>query len=425
MQTATATVVAERQDELGEFLQARVGDFSAALPSHIRPEQFMRAALTAATQNPQLRKVDRRSLFLALQRCAQDGLIPDGREAVITIFKSRELGQIAAYMPMVAGIRKLVQQSGEITRFEQTIVYANDDFDYRLGDRPHIFHKPALKDRGPAVLAYSVAQFRDGTLSREIMTIDEIERVRAVSRAANDGPWKHWWSEMARKTIARRHAKILPRSNDLASSVIDRDDDMQLISGPAHDASKRAAGPGGRPKALAAQLDNLASDAGANSADFPASPRELGPPRRGPGRPRKIPRAAGDNPGSDEAAAGPVIEGGAADWPEGDPPAGDAAPPFDGATGALADTGPAADAPAGNVDDQEIEGAAQRFAQAPAPAGDPFLRPDPDFERGFKDAQAGWKNCITAAIKNDERRFDQWRAGWHAWHEQERRGRDK
>jgi recombination protein RecT len=414
MQAATATAVAERQDELGDFLQARVGDFSAALPSHIRPEQFMRAALTAATQNPQLRKVDRRSLFLALQRCAQDGLIPDGREAVITIFKSRELGQVAAYMPMVQGIRKLVQQSGEITRFEQTIVYANDDFDYRLGDRPHIFHKPALKDRGPPVLAYSVAQFRDGTLSREIMTIDEIERVRAVSRAANDGPWKHWWSEMARKTIARRHAKILPRSNDLASSVIDRDDDMQLITGPAHDASKRAAGPGGRPKALAAQLDNLASDAGANSADFPASPRELETPRKGPGRPRtKNPRPVSAEP--------PVIEHAAADWPEGDPPAGDVGEQFDEATGELADTGPAADAPAGNVDDQEIEGAAQRFAQAPAPApagGDPFLRSDPDFERGFKDAQAGWKNCITAAIKNDERRFNQWRAGWHAWHEQ-------
>jgi recombination protein RecT len=388
MQTATA--VAERRDELGEFLQARAGEFHAALPSHIRPEHFMRAALTAATQNRALRKVDRLSLFLALQRCAHDGLIPDGREAVITIFKSRELGQVAAYMPMVAGIRKLVQQSGEITRFEQTIVYANDDFDYRLGDRPHIFHKPALKDRGPPVLAYSVAQFRDGTLSREIMTVDEIEKVRAVSRAATEGPWKYWWSEMARKTIARRHAKILPRSNDLAASVIDRDDDIHLISGPAHDASKhRDAGPGGCPKALAVQLDNLASDAGANSADFPAPSREIEQPKRGPGRPRKIPRVA-DNPGS---ATPPTDD--ANDF------AGDADPgayAFDEVdeNGEIVDTGLPADAPTGNVEDQA----------------------DPDWQQGYRDANAGYKNCLSSAIKNDENRFAQWRAGWHAWHEQ-------
>jgi recombination protein RecT len=386
----TATVVAERQDELGDFLQARAGDFSAALPSHIRPEQFMRAALTAATQNPQLRKVDRRSLFLALQRCAQDGLIPDGREAVITIFKSRELGQVAAYMPMVAGIRKLVQQSGEITRFEQTIVYANDDFDYRLGDRPHIFHKPALADRGKPVLAYSIAQFRDGTLSREIMTMEEIQKVRAVSRAADDGPWKHWFTEMARKTVARRHAKILPRSNDLTSNVIDRDDDVHLITGPASNAR-----PGGRPKTLAAQLDTLASDAGANPADFPAPPREIEAPRKGPGRPRtKNPRPVSAEP--------PVIEHAAADWPEGDPPAGDVGEPFDQTTGEIGDPGTPADEPAGNVDDQA----------------------NPDWQHGYRDAAAGWRNCLSSAIKNDEHRFATWRAGWHAWHEREG-GRDK
>ena len=100
----------------------RVSEFAEALPSHIKPEHFQRATLTALQQNPKLIEVDRRSLFNALKRCAQDGLIPDGREAVLVIYKDRERGSIAQYQPMVAGIRKLVLQSGEITRFEQAVI---------------------------------------------------------------------------------------------------------------------------------------------------------------------------------------------------------------------------------------------------------------------------------------------------------------
>ena len=126
--------------------------------------------MTALQQNPKLIEVDRRSLFNALKRCAQDGLIPDGREAVLVIYKDRERGSIAQYQPMVAGIRKLVLQSGEITRFEQAVICEGDEWAYELGDTPHIKHKPALDNRGKPILVYSVAQFRDGTLSRDVMT---------------------------------------------------------------------------------------------------------------------------------------------------------------------------------------------------------------------------------------------------------------
>jgi phage recombination protein Bet len=44
--------------------------------------------------------------------------------------------------------------------------------------------------------------------------------------------------------------------------------------------------------------------------------------------------------------------------------------------------------------------------------------PDPDYERGWKDARAGAKSCLNIAIKQDMARFERWRAGWHAFHEQ-------
>ena len=226
MATARATALVEIHDQL----QARAGEFANALPSHIKPEYFQRATLTALSQNPKLVEVDRRSLFNALMRCAQDGLICDGREAALVIFRDRERGSVAQYMPMVAGIRKLVLQSGEITRFEQAVICEGDAWDYELGDQPHIKHKPALDNRGRPILAYSVAQFRDGTLSRDVMTVAEIEKRRNVSRSKDGGPWVDWWNEMACKTVAKHHAKMLPMSVE-ARSAINRDDDDNVLPG--------------------------------------------------------------------------------------------------------------------------------------------------------------------------------------------------
>lgn len=258
------TSLKEKYDDFEYKLGRRIHELAEVLPSHIKPEQFQRVALTAVQLNTKLLAVDQPSLFNAIKKCATDGLLPDGRQAVLVIYNSKQ-GPIAQYLPMVAGIRKLVQQSGEITRFEQAVVHEYDEFKYELGDAPHIYHKPALGDRGKPTVAYSVAQYRDGTLSREVMTVAEIEKVRD-GRA---GPWEQWWDEMARKTVAKRHAKVLPMSND-AAEVLARDD-SEHFKPPAMTPRPIEH----RPR-LAERLENLG----------PAQAAETTPPRRR-GRPRK------------------------------------------------------------------------------------------------------------------------------------------
>ena len=196
--------------EVRTQLETRATEFAHALPSHIKPEYFQRAALTAIAQTPKLLDADRRSLMNALMRCAQDGLIPDGRQAALVIYGLKDRGPVAQYMPMVAGIRKLVLQSGEITRFDQTVVHQNDYYDEMYGTENWIRFKPALNDRGKPILVFSIAQFKDGTLSYQRMSVEEIEKVRQALRSPNEGPWVKWWEEMAIKTIAKRHAKVLP-----------------------------------------------------------------------------------------------------------------------------------------------------------------------------------------------------------------------
>jgi recombination protein RecT len=205
-------------------LTAMEPEFKAALPPHIPVEKFKRVALTAIQNTPALVNADRRSLFGSFVRLAQDGLLPDGREAAIVMF-----GNKAQAMPMIAGILKKIRQSGEVAKVSAQVVYANDQFVVKYGFDEDVEHiPPALNEpRGEPIGAYATAVLKDGSQLLEVMSLEDIEKVRKVSRAANNGPWVSWFGEMARKTVMRRLAKRLPMSTDLEEDVFSRDPTMQ------------------------------------------------------------------------------------------------------------------------------------------------------------------------------------------------------
>jgi len=199
----------------GEIMSTRMGEqLAMALPNHIPVEKFQRVVVTAINKNPALVSAERRTLFTSCIECASDGLVPNGKEAALVMF-----GQNVVYMPMISGIYKRARNSGEVTTLNGQVVHANDDFDYAYGFEPTLSHKPAIGERGAIVAVYAVAVLRDGTRDMEIMSVEEVEAVRATSRAKDSGPWKTWWSEMAKKTVVRRLAKRLPLTGDLERLV--------------------------------------------------------------------------------------------------------------------------------------------------------------------------------------------------------------
>ena len=190
-------------------------EFAAALPPQIPVEKFVRTTLTAVQMNPELLGADRRSLLGAAMKAAQDGLLLDGREAAPVIFRTKE-GPKVQYMPMVGGILKKIRNSGELASIGAHVVYDKDLFKYTLGDDEKIEHTPSLdSDRGKPIAVYAIAKTKDGAIYREVMSVADVEKVRAASRASSSGPWVQWWDEMARKTVIRRIAKRLPSSADL------------------------------------------------------------------------------------------------------------------------------------------------------------------------------------------------------------------
>ena len=146
---------------------------------------------------------------------AQDGLLADGREAALVIFRTKD-GPKVQYMPMVGGILKKVRNSGELASISAQVAYDKDLFEYELGDDERIVHKPFLgEDRGKQIAVYAIAKTKDGAIYREVMSVADVEKVRAASKTGKFGPWVDWWDEMAKKTVIRRLAKRLPSSADI------------------------------------------------------------------------------------------------------------------------------------------------------------------------------------------------------------------
>lgn len=220
MSTALTTI-----DQVRHQLTAMTPQFAAALPKHVSPERFVRVMMTAVQTSPALLNADRRTLFASAMKASQMGLLPDGREGAIVTFKDQ-----AQFMPMVAGIMKMVRNSGEISTWSVQAVYENDAFDFCLGDDEHITHKPALTNRGKLIAVYSIVSMKDGEKSREVMSVEDVNAIRARSRSGNSGPWVTDFAEMSKKTVVRRHAKRLPLSTDIDGAI--REDD-ELFMPPA------------------------------------------------------------------------------------------------------------------------------------------------------------------------------------------------
>lgn len=221
-------------DDFRGQLVARGDEYKASLPSHITPDRFQRVVVTAVNLNPDLLRADRRSLMNACSKAASDGLLPDGREGALVIFRTKEGDnyiQKAQWMPMVAGIIKKARQSGEISVLDAQIVWSKEieqgRFTYKRVDGvPKVDHEPIIQgERGVPVLVYSVVKFKDGSIDYEVLHADDVKKIRNVSRAKDSGPWSQWTEEMWKKSAIRRHAKRLPVSSELFDTI-SRDDEM-------------------------------------------------------------------------------------------------------------------------------------------------------------------------------------------------------
>lgn len=259
----TDTSLAVRQQHpivvLRERLEARANEIKAALPG-IPPERFIRAVVTAAQINPEILACEFQSLWLACMRACRDGLLPDGVEGAIVPYKSK-----ATWIPMYRGMLRKFQESGQFRWIAADVARVGEQFEYWITENgPHFKHTP--EGSGPVVRAYAIATTQAGGVFVAVMSMADIDKVRAMSRASrDDAPWKTWPEEMMKKSALRRLSKMLP-----SAPLLD-DEEAEPVEAPATAPPSIARAPG-----AAAALEQFSRAVPAGDNPHPVSDDDAG-----------------------------------------------------------------------------------------------------------------------------------------------------
>lgn len=217
------------QNPAVEALNKAMAGIGQVLPKHITAERMAKLCVGMMRTNAKLAQAARRnpaSFVNAIMHASKLGLEP-GIDAHLVPYENRKQNTVEIQcIPDYRGLLKLARNSGQITSISIQIAFTKDTFDLSLGTDDKLTHKPKLDgDRGVPMLVYAVAKFTDGSHHVEWMPVDDINKIRDGSQGyrnavkyKSDNPWISAWDEMARKTLARRISKYLPRSIELVNA---------------------------------------------------------------------------------------------------------------------------------------------------------------------------------------------------------------
>ena len=211
------------------FYENNKDAISAILPAHLHPERILKIAFRIVRTTPRLLECSTQGLFGAIVQCAQLGLEPNtpmGHAHIIPFHNARENKTDVQVIVGYRGLIDLARRSGQIISIASHAVRAEDKFRWEYGLDEQLSHRPAPNNRGEITHFYAVARLKDGGYAFEVMTRDEIERIRETTRSyrtdkkyGRQGIWEMHFEEMGRKTVIRRLFKFLPVSIELATAT--------------------------------------------------------------------------------------------------------------------------------------------------------------------------------------------------------------
>lgn len=198
------------------------------------PEEARRiylAALNVVSKNKVLLDCTPSSVFAALMQCAELKLYPGPLQeaAIVPFWNGQKKCNEATFMPQYQGLVKLAMNSGHVSAIETNVVRQNDSFSYEFGTNKYLSFTPARENRGEMVAAYALIHLRSGGYMFEVMSADDIFKIRARSKMwqrdqdkkSSLSVWsqpdiEHW---MWRKTVLKQLLKLIPKSVELATAL--------------------------------------------------------------------------------------------------------------------------------------------------------------------------------------------------------------
>lgn len=202
----------------------------SVLPAYLTPERMVRIAVSELRTNPKLANCDPYSFAGAIMRCAQIGLEPSSEaKHVYLIPYGKECQLQISYL----GYMALAKRNN--ISIKSHIVKDNDEFMYKYDpDLQFAFTPNVMGERGEmrGVFALARVKHQDGELEYmvEYMTRDEIDKIKALSKAGNSSssPWSQHYEAMARKTVIRKLCKDLALIIPAMASAVHTDDESDM-----------------------------------------------------------------------------------------------------------------------------------------------------------------------------------------------------
>jgi recombination protein RecT len=197
------------------LIQKYRSDFATVLPSHIKPEQWVRLAQGALRRDASLMRAatnDPGSLLAVLLDAARLGLEPGTEQYYLVPFKGKVQG-LRGYQ----GEIELIYRAGAASSVIVEVVKESDYFEYSPGEHERPIHRIdwKLEDRGALCLVYAYAVMKDGATSKVVvLNRADVNRAKSMSQSAKSdtSPWKQHEEAMWLKTAAHRLAKWVPTS---------------------------------------------------------------------------------------------------------------------------------------------------------------------------------------------------------------------
>lgn len=182
----------------------------------------------------------------ALQRCSPESIRRAVRSVATIGLTLNPIMKLAYLVPRKGqccldigwrGLVKVAVDAGSIQAAKALIVRQNDAFEWRgsFKEPLHDLKFKSREERGPVIGVYSTALLPSGACMVELMDMDEIAEVRALSGTANkpDSPWNKWFEPMCKKSVKRRAAQDWTPTERLAAAleVMNEADEIDITPG--------------------------------------------------------------------------------------------------------------------------------------------------------------------------------------------------
>lgn len=219
-----------KPDEISSALGAWQDRITGALGNILTPERFIQMSTQIIASNPQIAECSAPSIIGALTNMAVLNFPPVSNLGYAYLVPyNRKIGdrwvKEAQFQLGYKGMIELARRSGDVKSIHCFVVVEGDEFEYELGLKPHIKHKPcgevANPDGSNILYSYAVVEYTNGGKVLEVLPKKRIEQLRLRSpmqQKGINGAWKTDYEAMAKAKAIKQLSKMFHLTIDQAKA---------------------------------------------------------------------------------------------------------------------------------------------------------------------------------------------------------------